>query len=128
MTGPRVGLVLVDHGSRLEEANRLLETVAARARTLAPEYAAVEPAHMELATPDLAEAFARCVAAGAESVVVVPYFLAPGRHASEDIPRMAAEAAARHPGVSWSVAPPLGLDDRLVEAALARARDAADRA
>ena len=35
----------------------------------------VEPAHMELAEPSIATAFARCVERGATTVVVFPYFL-----------------------------------------------------
>lgn len=116
-------LILIDHGSRLEEANRLLDRVAERLRARG-EFALVEAAHMELAEPTLAQAFERCAGAGARRVVVVPYFLAPGGHATEDIPRMAAEAAARHPGVAWAVAEPLGLDDRLVALASDRAAEA----
>ena len=55
-----------------------------------------------------ATAFATCVAAGATTVVVVPYFLWPGSHWSEDIPALAAEAASAHPGVRYLVAAPLG--------------------
>jgi sirohydrochlorin ferrochelatase len=39
--------------------------------------------------------------------------LAPGRHVSEDIPALAAAAAARHPGVSYRVTEPLGVDPRI---------------
>ncbi len=68
----------------------------------------VEPAHMEIAEPSIATAFADCVAAGATTVVVVPYFLWPGSHWTEDIPALAAEAAKAHPGVRYLVAAPLG--------------------
>ena len=86
--------------------------------------AIVEPAHMELAEPSIAAAFARCVEQGATLVVIVPYFLAPGRHWNEDIPRLAAEAARPFPRVQHVVAPPLGihplmlqiLDERVAEA------------
>ncbi|QDU57049.1 Sirohydrochlorin ferrochelatase [Aeoliella mucimassa] len=64
---------------------------------------------MELADPTVAQAFAACVEQGAKTVVVFPYFLSPGRHWSQDIPRLAAAAAAEHPGVSHLVTAPLGL-------------------
>ncbi len=63
---------------------------------------------MELALPSIRDAFARCVARGAKSVIVFPYFLAPGRHWREDIPRLAAEAAAGFPGIPFLVTAPLG--------------------
>ena len=62
----------------------------------------VQPAHMELAEPSIATAFDACVAAGATTVVVAPYFLGPGRHWDSDIPALAAAAAAVIPGsATW---------------------------
>ena len=104
-----VGVILVDHGSKYAAANELLEEVAARYAE-ATGAAIVEPAHMELAEPTLFQAFERCVTRGAASVVVHPYFLAPGRHSTTDIPRMAREAAAHFPGTPCTVTAPLGLD------------------
>ena len=69
----------------------------------------VEPAHMELAEPSIATAFAKCVERGASTVVVFPYFLLPGRHWSEDIPRLAAAAASNHPRVRYLVTAPFAL-------------------
>lgn len=112
-------IVLVDHGSREPEANAVLEEVAAKVRERAPDHL-VRIAHMELAAPSLAEAIAGCVADGAREIVVHPYFLAPGRHASEDIPRLAREAAAQHPDVSVRVSPPLGAHPLLAEIVLDR--------
>jgi sirohydrochlorin ferrochelatase len=63
---------------------------------------------MELAEPSIGSAFDACVAGGAETVVIAPYFLWPGRHWTEDIPALAAEAAARHQGIGYLVAAPLG--------------------
>ena len=107
---PATGLVIVDHGSRRAESNELLlEVVEAYRRHSG--WPIVEPAHMELAEPSIAAALARCVEQGARRVVVFPYFLAPGKHWHEDIPRLTAEAASAFGelGVSFVVAPPLGL-------------------
>lgn len=79
---------------------------------------------MESAEPTLAEAFEACVAAGAVEIVVHPYFLGPGRHTTRDIPRLVAEAAARHPGLRASLTEPLGVDAKIVEVVLARVRAA----
>lgn len=118
------GLIIVDHGSRRAESNELLLEVAEAYRRHSG-WAIVEPAHMELAVPSIAAAFARCVEAGAKHVVIFPYFLAPGRHWHQDIPQLAAEAAEEFAdrGVTYVVAPPLGLhplmlrvmDDRIRE-------------
>lgn len=116
----RRAIVLVDHGSREPEANAVLEEVAARVRERAPDRM-VRFAHMELAPPSLAEAIERCVAEGARDIVVHPYFLGPGRHASNDIPRLAREAAARHEGVKVRVSAPLGPHPLLADVVLERA-------
>ena len=73
------------------------------------QYAIVEPAHMELAEPSIATAVGRCVQRGAKLIVVHPYFLLPGKHWHEDIPRLASEAAHEHPGLRFIVTEPLGL-------------------
>ena len=70
---------------------------------------------MELASPSIAEAFDRCVRAGARRVIVNPFFLLPGRHWQTDIPRLAAAAAANHAGVEYLVTAPLGLHPLVAE-------------
>jgi sirohydrochlorin ferrochelatase len=107
-----VGIIVVDHGSKKPAANDQLLEVTALFRRVA-RAAIVEPAHMELAAPTIAQAFDRCVAQGATLVIVHPYFLAPGRHSTADIPRMTAEAAAKHPTVRFHVTQPLGLDETI---------------
>jgi sirohydrochlorin ferrochelatase len=77
--------------------------------------AIVEPAHMELAEPSIDTAFERCVARGAKTVVVFPYFLLPGRHWNDDIPRLTAAAARKHPGVRYLVTAPFGLHPLMAE-------------
>lgn len=112
-------LLLVDHGSRRAEANANLEAVAALVRAEAPSLL-VEIAHMELAPPSIEEAMSACVDRGAARIVVVPYFLGPGRHATHDIPALA-QAAARKLGVEAEVAPPLGVHPLLARLVLHRA-------
>lgn len=117
-TGP-IGLIVVDHGSRREESNRMLERMVEQVAAVVP-YEIVEPAHMELAEPSIADAFDACVARGARTVVVSPYFLLPGRHWSDDIPALTDEAAARHPGIAYLVAAPFGLHPLMAQAVDAR--------
>lgn len=113
LTPEQSGVVIVDHGSRREESNQLLLEVveAYRRRT---DWRVVEPAHMELAEPSIQTAFGRCVEQGAEQVIVFPYFLSPGRHWNEDIPRLAREAAALHGNVPYVVTAPLGLHEQML--------------
>jgi sirohydrochlorin ferrochelatase len=128
----QTGLILVDHGSRRGESNEMLLDVA-RHFAETTGWSIVEPAHMELAEPCIATAFRRCVERGATTVVVFPYFLLPGRHWSDDIPRLATEAAKNHPGVRYLVTAPFGLHPLMAQVireriahCLAHAEGAAD--
>lgn len=107
-TDAQTGIIIVDHGSRLAASNDMLTQAVAAFASQSP-YAIVEPAHMELAQPDIATAFGRCVSRGARRVVVFPYFLSPGRHWTTDIPALVAAAAGSHPGVEWLVTAPFAL-------------------
>ncbi|HEV2293878.1 MAG TPA: CbiX/SirB N-terminal domain-containing protein [Tepidisphaeraceae bacterium] len=112
----RNGIVLVDHGSRRGESNAMLEEVARLfGERFRERYEIVEPAHMELAEPSIATAYARCVARGATRVIVCPFFLGPGKHWTGDIPRLTADAAAHFPQTEYHVTLPLGIDDLILE-------------
>lgn len=114
-------ILLIDHGSIRAEANAMLADVAAVVQRLAGPDVLVRYAHMKLAPPGIGDAFAACVAGGATDVVAFPYMLSPGKHSTRDIPRMVGEAAARFPGVRFTVTPAFGLHDKLAEVVLERA-------
>lgn len=116
----RIGVIVVDHGSRRAASNEMLEELTRSAIAERLEYDIVEPAHMELAEPSIATAFDRCVERGAGTVVIQPYFLLPGKHWNEDIPELAAAAAAKHPGVSYLVAAPFGVHPLMADVVSAR--------
>lgn len=113
---PTTGIVICDHGSRRTQSNDSLKDVATRfAARFADDCQIVQPAHMELAMPDIASAYANCVERGATHIVVLPLFLAQGKHWTRDIPSLTAQAAARFPETSYQIAEPLGMDDLLLD-------------
>lgn len=117
-------ILVVDHGSRVPAANAQLEEIARLVEREAGAETLVGHAHMELAEPAIPDAVDALVARGATELVVVPYFLAPGRHATEDVPRIARAAAAKHPALALRVAEPLGVHELLARLVLARALNA----
>lgn len=118
----KLAILLVDHGSRREHANVLLEEVAALLRKRS-DGIAVHTAHMELSPPNIQEGFDACIADGADEIVVHPFFLGPGRHTTQDIPLLVTEAAARHPRVRVRVSEPLGSHSGVIDAILARIQE-----
>ncbi|MBM3803305.1 MAG: sirohydrochlorin cobaltochelatase [Acidimicrobiia bacterium] len=119
-------LLLVDHGSTQSEANELLPRIAQLVKELS-KFEIVCYAHMELAEPTIEQGFDFCVAAGASEIIVHPYFLAPGRHSTSDIPRLAARAASKHDGVRYRVTEPLGLDTKIAQLVIERVEQSASR-
>lgn len=115
-------LILLGHGSRLDSSNRGLHAVARRLAERLPA-ARVEVAFLQLARPDLDEAARRCVEAGARRVGIVPFFLFPGAHVLEDIPRAVRALREHFPGVTFALAPALGDHPKVIEAAADRAKE-----
>lgn len=113
-------ILLVDHGSRAPEANESLVAVAALVRERVGPDVVVAHAHMEIAPPTVPDVVAELVLGGAREITIVPYFLAPGRHSRQDIPRLTSDATAAHPGVLFVVAEPLGPHPLLAELVMLR--------
>jgi len=112
----QTAIIIVDHGSRREESNQMLEELTSHfAARFKERYDIVEPAHMELAEPSIATAYAMCVKRGAKRILVVPFFLGPGKHWTQDIPRLTADAAAQFPQTTYHVSPTLGIDDLILD-------------
>jgi sirohydrochlorin cobaltochelatase len=115
---PRVGVLLVGHGTRdhegVDEFWITCRAVAAAGETL------VEGAFLEFAAPSIEDGFAALARRGAERVVVMPLLLFAAGHAQHDIPAAVAAAAGKHPGLIVSQAPHLGCHPSLL--ALSRQR------
>jgi sirohydrochlorin ferrochelatase len=114
-------LLLIAHGSREPEANEDLAHVASSLRQRG--HVVIE-AFLELAEPDIDAGAGRCVALGARSVVLVPYFLSAGVHVRRDLARARDRLAARYPGVEFRLAQPLGPHPLLTEVVAQRAEEA----
>ena len=115
-------LILIDHGSTVDEANDLLVKIRERLSSFSDSgFDIIEYCHMELAPPTLEDAFASCVDSGADEVIIHPYFLAPGRHSKTDIPNMVDSVAINYPNVKYKISEPLGLHDKILEVIIDRA-------
>jgi sirohydrochlorin ferrochelatase len=120
----RNALLLIAHGSRQEEANADLHHVLEAMRRRGT-FAVVEASFLELAEPDIDAGAARCVAQGAERVVLLPYFLSAGVHVRRDLADACRRLAARYPQAQFCLAEPLGRHPLLLEVVAERAREAA---
>ena len=119
----KTGLLIIDHGSRRPDANRVIRQVAKMVREKS-YFLIVQHAHMELAEPTIQQGFELCVAARVDTIVVQPYFLGPGRHSTIDIPRIVGEVAQKHPQVTIRLSDPLGPHPKMAELILERIKKA----
>ena len=112
----RRALVIVAHGSRREASNdevRLLSEVIAG--KVGGRFIRVEAAFLELAEPSIPDGIEKCIQAGAEEVIVLPYFLSAGRHVSQDIPAEVEIKRKQYPHSTISIAGYLGADERVAD-------------
>jgi uroporphyrin-III C-methyltransferase len=119
------GVLVVGHGSRRPEANEDLREAALRIGERGG-FVLVEPAFLEIESPNIAEGFARLVQRGARDITVHPYFLSPGRHTRGDIPVEVSEAASRHPDINYRITEPLSAHALVIEASVERIFESMD--
>jgi len=112
-------VLLLAHGSPVPAANADLHEQVAQVRRQTG-YEIVEPAFLEGASPSIPEGIDACVAQGADAVLVIPYFLLPGRHVVRDLPEFVQEAKVRHPHVQFVLGESLSGHQRLSDIVLER--------
>ena len=112
-------IVLIGHGSLHSDSGASMIRLAARLRErgVAP---IAEAGFLNFSRPTIAEAVAKCVAAGATSVTIQPYFLIDGVYVQQDLPSDVAKVAAQFPLLTIRVAPCLGFHEKLAAIALDR--------
>jgi sirohydrochlorin cobaltochelatase len=112
-TTPR-GIILFAHGSRDPLWRLPMEAVAERVKQL-DATATVACAFLELTEPSLPTCAADMIAAGVQSITIVPLFLGVGKHAREDLPLLITELKAAHPSITITQQVAIGEDERVLD-------------
>eukprot|EP00984_Skeletonema_dohrnii_P010012 scaffold3867_cov115-Skeletonema_dohrnii-CCMP3373.AAC.12 len=97
---PRLGILLIDHGSKRKASNEHLNSIAEQYHSSLisddndeKNNIVVKAAHMEIAEPSILTTLRHLIVEEkVTKVVCVPYFLSPGKHAMIDVPNLIAEA------------------------------------
>lgn len=118
----KTAILLLGHGSNLEDANESLHEVARLIRTEKDCYI-VEPAFLSLARPSIMEGIDLCVKEGAKRIVVIPYFLYMGAHVRRDIPHQIEEARQGHPGIDIILGNHLDVHRKLIDIVIERVEE-----
>ncbi len=105
-------VLILGHGSMREEANRTLFSIAGLLKNRLPGKI-IQPAFMQFGKPDFFDGANTCIDAGADRIIVHPYFLASGDHVTKDIPDMIENISKKHPTVQFIFTKPLGIHNAL---------------
>ena len=119
----RTAILMIAHGSRRAEANAELRTIAEALRSRG-RYAIVRVSYLELAEPNIAAGGESCVEAGAADVILLPFFLSPGRHVVEDLTAARDALAQKFTAVRFVLAEALGSHPSILDVLEDRAREA----
>ena len=116
-------VILFSHGALLCGSGEALLAHAARLweQAIAP---IVEIGYLNYTEPPFATAVERCVAQGANRILVVPYFLVPGKFVKVDLPQAIQREAEKYSDVAFCLGEALGFDEALADALLQSAADA----
>lgn len=111
------GILLFAHGSRDPQWRRPFESILNETQTQANGPVAL--AFLESMQPDFQSGINQLVARGAQTIRVVPLFLASGSHLRHDLPALIAQATITHPSVPITVATAIG-ETKDIQTAIAR--------
>jgi len=108
-------LLLIAHGSRRAASNTEVINLAERLKTTCgQQYPILQAGFLEITTPSIATAIENCVAAGASSITVLPYFLNSGVHVIKDIPDSIQQAQLRFPDIEIKMAAHIGASELMM--------------
>ncbi len=106
-------ILFVGHGSKDPEGNEELAQFAKR-MTKGLKTDIIEICFLEFAEPDLPQGIERCVARGAQKIVVVPMMLFAAGHAKVHIPMAILQAKRRFPEVTFQYKRAIEVEERVL--------------
>jgi precorrin-8X/cobalt-precorrin-8 methylmutase len=113
-----VGLILIGHGSKLPHNRETLEKLAEILRSR-NKFKTVEIAFMIRDTPTIAQAIDAMSQKGVSKIALVPAFLSPGVHTTQEIPELIGvkekEPQLKAHGIELVYGEPLGSDERIAD-------------
>ena len=119
----KTGLLIIDHGSRRPDANRVVRQVAEMVRKES-RFLIVQHAHMELAEPTIRQGFETCLAAGGGGDRGPALLPGSGKTLHQRHSQDVREVARNHPRVTIRLSPPLGPHPKMGELVLERIGEA----
>lgn len=113
------GVLLLAHGSRREEANDEIRSMARLIQARDPG-GTYEVAYLSFGTPGISDGIENLVTQGIETIIIMPLFLGTGNHITHDIPEEIGRQKKRFPGVEFMMAQHLACHPAIVDIVMER--------
>ncbi len=108
------GVLIVGHGSRLEDVNknfmRLIKVLREETRV------DLRGANLTLADPDVKSVVSEMYRDGHRNITIIPYFLSNGTHVVKNIPNILEELKSEYSDLDFNLESSLFMDDLVLKA------------
>lgn len=106
------GLILVAHGSKRNDSNEEVISLAHQVEEISVNYFdATAYAFLEFARPTILSQIEEFATKGVTHIVVFPLFLTSGNHVQRDLPQIIQNAQHKYSDITFTVTPHLGSID-----------------
>ncbi|MCJ8313590.1 MAG: CbiX/SirB N-terminal domain-containing protein [Pseudomonadales bacterium] len=103
-------LIWIAHGSKRIESNQAVTDLVNRiAPKLTNKFESVLPAFLELTEPKIEQQTQKLINQGIQKITLFPYFLAPGHHLVNDLPKIQAQLQTQYPSCEFELIEHLAL-------------------
>ncbi|MGL4522280.1 MAG: sirohydrochlorin chelatase [Bacilli bacterium] len=111
-------ILFTGHGSKEPNANEWFELLATN---IAHQFQSGTPAiaYLESGTPSIATKIEELGSQGVSHITIAPLFLTSGAHVIRDIPKIIEEMGSKFTEITFSMTPPLGAKQSVVDAMIA---------
>ena len=106
-------ILLIAHGSRLAKSNEEVLSIGEHLQRADNSFVAV--GFLELAEPSIPTAARLCVSSGASEILMMPFFLSPGRHVTNDLNAWQADLNTEFPHVNFQLCSHLGTHPAMIQ-------------
>jgi len=117
-------VVLIGHGSSDKNAR---DAFVHSANAIRPRYKSVHFCFLELDRPNIEEGISQAVAGNPKVILMMPYFLHRGAHIKTDVIKDVNAALEKHDFKNAFMSRHLGVDEKLVDLVIERAREVEKR-
>ncbi len=115
MKNNKKALLIIAHGSRKKVSNIEIHQLASKISRESSSFDFVKACFLEIAEPLIPGGISDCIKEGASEILVLPYFLAAGRHVIEDIPGIIDDEQKKYPNVAIKSLPYFGSSSVIVD-------------